>query len=98
MDWNNSWECLIIKLVESGGIPKSIGFILTFWGCYIALRGLNTWRQQVIEQPKIELARDIVESFHNIKDLIQSARRSYLSYSPDEVKKYYKKHRKPGVF
>ena len=90
MDWNNSWECLIIKLVESGGIPKSIGFILTFWGCYIALRGLNTWRQQVIEQPKIELARDIVESFHNIKDLIQSARRSYLSYSPDEVKKYYK--------
>ena len=89
MDWYNSLEGLIIKFVESGGISTSIGFVLTFWGCYIALRGLNTWRQQVIEQPKIELARDIVESFHNIKDLIQSARRSYLSYSPDEVKKYY---------
>lgn len=81
--FNLIWSFLTnndMKVIELG---------LTAWGCSIALRGLNTWRQQVIEQPKIELAKEIVEQFYNMKDLISRARCPFISYSPEEVRKFY---------
>ena len=70
-------------------VARSIELILLLGGCIIAGMGLKTWRQQVIEQPKIELAREIVESFYNVKDLIERARCTLISFDPDEIRKYY---------
>jgi hypothetical protein len=84
--------CILDKLANSitiDGITKTIELGLAFWGCFIAAKGLKTWREQIIEQPKIELAREIVEQFYNIKDLIARARSPLISFSPDEVRKFY---------
>ncbi len=81
--FNLIWSFLTdndMKVIELG---------LIAWGCYIAYKGLKTWREQVIEQPKIELARDVVESFYNVKDLIERARCTLISFDPDEIRKYY---------
>ena len=72
-------------------VARSIELILLLGGCIIAGMGLKTWREQVIEQPKIELAREIVEQFYNMKDLIARARCPFISFSPDEVRKYYER-------
>ena len=83
---------LIFDFVTVDGIVKTIELGLATWGCYIAYRGLETWREQILEAPKIELAREIVEQFYNMKDLIARARSPFISYSPDEVRKYYEKN------
>lgn len=89
MDWYNSWDYFIIKFVENGGIKTSVSVVLTFWGCSIALRGLNTWKQQVINQPKIELAREVMEMFYQIHDIICKARVNMVFYSSQEIKDFY---------
>lgn len=80
---------LICDFVTIEGVIKTAELGLATWGCYIAYRGLKTWREQIIEAPKIELAREIVEQFYNMKDLIERARCPFISYSPDEVRKFY---------
>lgn len=82
---------LINEYVTTEGVVKAIELGLATWGCYIAYRGLQTWREQILETPKIELAREIVEQFYNMKDLISRARCPFISYSPEEVRKYYEK-------
>lgn len=67
---------------------KVIELGLTAWGCYIAYKALSTWRQQVIEQPKIELAREIVEQFYNMQDLIKRARDPLLTIDIENIKKH----------
>lgn len=84
-------SCLTDFHITLEGIAKTIELALAFWGCYIAAKGLKTWRDQVIEEPKIKLAREIVEQFYNMKDLISRARSPFISFSPDEVRKYYEK-------
>lgn len=70
---------------------KVIELGLTAWGCYIAYKALSTWRQQVIEQPKIELAREIVESFYDIIDLIKYIRRNFRKPSGSQyIRDYFK--------
>lgn len=84
--FNLIWSFLTdnnMKVIELG---------LTAWGCYIALRGLNTWRQQVINQPKIELAREVMEMFYQIHDIICKARVNMLFYSRQEMQEYYDAH------
>lgn len=84
--------CIWDKLANSitiDGITKAFELGLAFWGCFIAAKGLSTWREQIIEQPRIELAREIMEQFYNIRDLIERARCIMISFSPEEVKKYY---------
>lgn len=70
----------IVKISELG---------LAFLGLFIAAKGLSTWREQLIERPKIELAKEVMESFYNMRDLIERARCIMISFSPEEVKKYY---------
>ncbi|MCQ2734624.1 MAG: hypothetical protein MJ212_01555 [Alphaproteobacteria bacterium] len=82
---------LINEYITTEGVVKAIELGLATWGCYIAYRGLQTWREQILEAPKIELAREIVEQFYNMKDLISRARCPFISYSPEEVRKYYEK-------
>ena len=84
-------SCLADFNVTFEDITKIIELILLLVGCIIAVMGLKTWREQVIEQPKIELAREIVEQFYNMKDLIARARCPFISFSPDEVRKYYER-------
>lgn len=81
--------CAIWDFVTLAGIIKTIELGLTAFGCYVAWRALSTWREQVMESPKIELAREIVEQFYNMKDLISRARNPFISFSPDEVRKFY---------
>ncbi len=71
-------------------IMKTIEIGLTAYGCYIAWRALSTWREQVIEQPKIELAREIMESFYNVVDIIKGIRRNLRETYTDEIRKYFK--------
>lgn len=80
---------LVCDFITIDDLVKTIELGLATWGCYIAYRGLRTWREQIIEAPKIELAREIVEQFYNMKDLIERARCPFISYSPDEVQKFY---------
>ena len=82
---------LVCDFITIDDIVKTIELGLATWGCYIAYRGLQTWREQILEAPKIELAREIVEHFYNMKDLISRARCPFISYSPEEVRKYYEK-------
>lgn len=84
-------SCLTDFHITLEGIAKTIELALATWGCYIAYRGLQTWREQILEAPKIELAREIVEQFYNMKDLIARARSPFISFSPDEVRKYYER-------
>lgn len=56
LGWND-----MIDFISIDGIIKVLELSLTFWGISIASRGLSTWREQVIETPKIELAREIME-------------------------------------
>ena len=75
--------------ITTNGVIKSLELLLAFWGCVIASRGLNTWKKQLLEAPKIDLARRIVEQFYNMRDLIGYARSNFISYNPDEVRKFY---------
>jgi len=52
--------CGIVVDITMEEIVKAIELGLTALGCYIAWRALSTWREQVIESPKIELAREII--------------------------------------
>lgn len=70
---------------------KVATFVLGFWGISVALRGLQTWRAQVIEEPKIKLARDIVESFYNMKRCFHNIRRPYTSCNLEEMQHYFKR-------
>lgn len=78
-----------IQNITLDGIAKAIELIVMIAGCIIAGMGLSTWRKQLVETPKISLAREIVEQFYNMKDLISRARTSLISYSPDEVREFY---------
>ena len=69
---------------------KGIELGLTAWGCYIAWRALSTWREQVIETPKINLAREIMESFYTVVDIIKDIRRNFRETCTDEIRKYFK--------
>lgn len=82
-------SCLTDLNITFEDITKMIELVLLLVGCIIAGMGLKTWREQVIEQPKIELAREVVESFYNVKDLIERARCILISFNPDEIRKYY---------
>ena len=65
------WDILTykdMKVIELG---------LTAMGCYIAYRALSTWREQVIETPKINLAREIMESFYTVVDIIKDIHRNF---------------------
>lgn len=79
----------LIDFVTIEGFVKTIELSLLAWGCYIAYRGLKTWREQVIEAPKIELAREIVEQFYKMRNLVHRARVPVVSYYPEAIKKYY---------
>lgn len=81
-------SCLTDFNITFEGIVKTIELILLLAGCIIAGMGLNTWRQQVIEQPKIELARDIVEQFYNMQNLIERARDPLLTIDIEDIKKH----------
>lgn len=70
---------------------KGIELGLTTWGCYIAYRALSTWRDQIIETPKINLAREMIESFYDMQDLMYLARSNMISFSPDMVREFYGK-------
>ena len=70
---------------------KVIELGLAAMGCYIAYRALSTWREQVIETPKINLAREIMESFYDMQDLMYLARSNMISFSPDMVREFYGK-------
>lgn len=72
------------------GIVKIFELGLTFWGCFIAYKGLKTWREQVIEAPKIELAREIMEQFYKMRDLVKRVRFPEVVCYPESIKKYYK--------
>ncbi|GEM_PF-1131182 len=79
------WDILTykdMKVIELG---------LAAMGCYIAYRALSTWREQVIETPKINLAREIMESFYDMQDLMYLARSNMISFSPDMVREFYGK-------
>ena len=81
--------CGIVVDITMEEIVKAIELGLTALGCYIAWRALSTWREQVIESPKIELAREIMESFYNMGDIIKGVRCNFISYSPDFIRKHY---------
>lgn len=81
--------CAIWDFVTLAGIIKTIELGLTAFGCYVAWRALSTWREQVIDTPKIELAREIMESFYDMADIIKSTRRNLISFSPDFIRKHY---------
>ena len=85
-------SCLADFNVTFEDITKIIELMLLLAGCIIAGMGLKTWRQQVIEQPKIELARDIVESFYNIQNLIKRARASFVRFNQTEIEEYFKQN------
>ncbi len=72
------------------GIIKIFELGLTFWGCLIAYKGLKTWCEQVIEAPKIELAREIIEQFYKMRDLVKRVRFLEVVCYPESIKKYYK--------
>lgn len=91
--------CICDKIVELFGAiwsiltdnnMKVIELGLTACGCYIAYKALSTWREQVIEQPKIELAREVVESFYNMQNLIRRARSSFVRFNQTEIEEYFK--------
>ena len=69
---------------------KGIELGLTTWGCYIAYRALSTWRDQIIETPKINLAREMMESFYTVVDIIKGIRRNFRETYTDEIRKYFK--------
>ena len=81
--------CAIWDFVTLAGIIKTIELGLTAFGCYVAWRALSTWREQIIDTPKIELAREIMESFYDMVDIIKSTRRNLISFSPDFIRKHY---------
>ncbi len=84
-------SCLTDFNITFEGIVKTIELILLLAGCIIAGMGLKTWRQQVIEQPKIELAREIVESFYDIIDLIKYIRRNFRKPGGSQyIRDYFK--------
>lgn len=72
-------------------IVKTVELVLLLVGCIIAGMGLSTWRQQVIEQPRIELAREIVESFCDIIGLIKYLRRNFRKPNGTQyIRDYFK--------
>lgn len=89
MDFLNYLVNLLMNYMRMDGIVKTIELCLAFWACWIAWRGLKTWREQVIETPKINLAREIMEAFYNMRDLIKRVRVSFISYDPKEVREFF---------
>lgn len=81
--------CAIWDFVTLDGIIKTIELGLTAFGCYVAWRALSTWREQVIDTPKIELAREIMESFYNVVDIIKGIRRNLRFLNSEEIRKYF---------
>ena len=86
LGWND-----MIDFISIDGIIKVLELSLTFWGISIASRGLSTWREQVIETPKIELAREIMENFYNVVDTIKGIRRNLRTPYHEEIRKYIDK-------
>lgn len=84
-------SCLADFNITFEDVARSIELILLLVGCIIAGMGLKTWRQQVIEQPKIELARDIVESFYIMKNCFHNIRKPYTPFNLQEIQTYFKK-------
>ena len=82
---------LINEYITADGVVKAVELGLAFWGCIIASKGLQTWREQVIEEPKIKLAREIVESFYNMKRCFRNIRKPYITCNLQEMQKYFKK-------
>ncbi len=82
--------CYIWDSLTIDGIIKIIELCIAIYGCYIATKGLNTWREQIIEQPKIELAREVMETFYNVVDIIKNIRRNFRESCTDEIRKYFK--------
>lgn len=82
--WNS-----LLNLITVDGIIKLVELGLAFWGCSIAARGLFTWREQVVEAPKIELARKIMESFYNVIDAIKYLRRNLRSQYHEKIRQYF---------
>lgn len=79
----------LIDFVTIDGFVKTIELGLVAWGCYIAYRGLKTWREQVIEAPKIQLARETIEQFYKMRDLVKRTRYRHIICYPEVIKKYY---------
>lgn len=82
---------LICDFVTIDDFIKAAEICLAIWGCLIAKEGLSTWKNQVIETPKIELAREIMESFYNVTDLIKDVRRNMRSIDIDKLQEYFSK-------
>lgn len=82
------WNTLL-NLITVDGIVKFVELGLAFWGCSIAARGLFTWREQLVEAPKIELARKIMENFYNIIDTIKYLRRNLRSSYHEKIRQYF---------
>lgn len=78
------WDILTYKDM------KVVELVLTAVGCSIAYKALSTWREQVIETPKINLAREIMESFYTVVDIIKDIRRNFRETCTDEIRKYFK--------
>ena len=72
------------------GIVKAIELIIMIAGCIIAGMGLFTWRMQLLETPKINLAREMMESFYTVVDIIKDIRRNFREIYTDEIRKYFK--------
>lgn len=79
-----------IQNITLDGIVKVIELGLNAVGCYIAYRALSTWRDQIIETPKINLAREMMESFYTVVDTIKGIRRNFRETYTDEIRKYFK--------
>jgi len=80
---------LMCDFVTIDGVVKIVELALAGWGCYIAKEGLGTWKDQVVETPKIELAREIMESFYNIVDFIKDVRRNMRTIDIDKIQQYF---------
>lgn len=79
----------ILNFITIDGAIKTLELTAAFCGCFIAWKGLSTWRNQLIEEPKIKLATEIVEQFYNIRDLITYIRRSCICFSQQEIKDFF---------
>ena len=80
-----------IQNITLDGIVKALELIIKIAGCIIAGMGLSTWRTQLLETSKINLAREMMESFYDIQDLMYLARSNMISFSPDMVREFYGK-------
>ena len=83
-------SCLADFNVTFEDITKIIELILLLVGCIIAGMGLKTWREQVIETPKIEFAREMVEQFYKMQNLVKRVRYPEIVCYPEAIKDYYK--------